>query len=92
MGGSRSLRLQVFRSPQSLRRPRRHSSFSAGSLSSPAAVSITMPKKVTQVEGPSHLWAASDTPGQVRAPGFELPNAEQHSTVPGAPSTTKSSK
>ncbi|KAL5470929.1 hypothetical protein EMCRGX_G028988 [Ephydatia muelleri] len=30
--------------------------------------------------------------GQVRAPGFELSNAEQHSTVPGAPSTTKSSK
>ena len=41
-------------------------SFSCGSLSSMAIVSISIPRKTRQVEGPTHLWVASGTPNSVQ--------------------------
>ena len=64
---------------------------SIGKLNSPTLVSIPMPRKVIFVEGPSHLWAASGIPSSVHLLR-SFSKARGHSSEPGAPSTTKSSR
>ena len=54
--------MEDLRSPHSCRRPRRRDSFSGGRQSWPAIVSMSIPRKMIHVAGPSHLWATKGTP------------------------------
>ena len=67
MRDSRSRRRHAFLSPHSWRRELRRSNLSAGSLSWPATVSTSMPRKVRHVVGPSRLCSAMGTPSRAHA-------------------------
>ena len=58
MKDSSSLRAHTLSSPHCCNRERKRSSLSFGRRSSPACVSISMPKITRHVVGPSRLWAA----------------------------------
>ncbi len=67
MSDSNSFRVQFFRACHSASKLVSLVSLSCGSLNSPLTVSMTMPKKVTSVAGPSVLWSAMGTPSRAHS-------------------------
>ena len=66
-------------------------SFSAGRRNSCFTVSISMPKKVRMVAGPSHLARANGTPNSLKICNMTW-KLRSHSSESGAPDVKKSSK
>ena len=88
---SRSRREHDFRSLHSRRRDKRRCNLSAGKRSCAALVSISMPRYVRHVVGPSVLWVAIGTPRRAHARLREA-IASAHCTKPGGPITIKLSR
>ena len=88
---SSSRLVHAFLSPHSRSSSCTRCSFAGGSRNSPVTESISMPRKVMHVVGPSVLWAANGTRNSVHV-RESCSRLRPHLSVPGLPSTMKSSR